>query len=62
MDKYLMLNRSYFQPQGMDNVRLTLVQAQKDTANNPLFHEDFFSEPQRRWEPRLRQCVSQRYL
>lgn len=52
MDKYLILNRSYFQPQGMDNVRLTLVQAQKDTANNPLFHEDFFSEPQRRWESR----------
>ena len=52
MDKYLMLNRSCFQPQGMDNVRLVLAKAQKDIENNPLFHEDFFSDPPRRWEVR----------
>ena len=47
-----MLNRSYFQPQGMDNIRLVLTQAEKDTQNNPLFHEDFFSDPPRGWEAR----------
>lgn len=47
-----MLDRSYFQPQGMDNVRLVLTQAEKDTQNNPLFHEDFFSDPPRGWEAR----------
>ena len=52
MDKYLMLNRSYFNAQGMDNVRLVLTPAQKDTENNPLFAEDFFSDPPRPWEVR----------
>lgn len=52
MDQYLFLNRSFLQPQGMENVRLAVSPIQKDTANNPLFHEDFFSDPPRRWEPR----------
>ena len=52
MDKYLMLNRSYFHPQGMDNVRLVVTPVQKDTENNPLFQEDFFSDPPRLWEVR----------
>lgn len=52
MDKYLLLDRSYLQPQGMDNARLVLAQAEKDTENNPLFHEDFFSNPPRKWEAR----------
>ncbi len=52
MGKYLLLNRSYLQPQGMDNIRLVLAQAEKDIINNPLFHEDFFSDPPRKWEIR----------
>ena len=52
MDKYLLLNRSYLQPQGMDNVRLVVAAAEKDTAHNPLFHEDFFSTPSLPWEAR----------
>ena len=49
MDRYLFLNRSFLNPQGMENVRLAVSPVQKDTANNPLFHEDFFSDPPRRW-------------
>ena len=52
MEKFLFLNRSYLLAQGMDNARLVLARAEKDTENNPLFHEDFFSDPPRRWEPR----------
>lgn len=52
MDKYLLFNRSYLQPQGMNNLRLVLAQAKKDAENNPLFTEDFFSTPQRKWEVR----------
>ena len=52
MDKYLLLNRSYLLPQGMDNVRLVVAKMEKDTVNNPLFTEDFFSNPPRRWEAR----------
>ena len=52
MDKYLLLDRSCLQPQGMDNVKLTVAKLEKDSSNNPLFHEDFFSDPPRRWEPR----------
>ena len=33
-------------------MRLVLTQAEKDTQNNPLFHEDFFSDPPRGWEAR----------
>lgn len=52
MDTYLLLNRSYLQPQGMDNIRLVVAHAEKDAANNPLFQEDFFNTPQRPWEVR----------
>lgn len=52
MNKYLFLDRSCLQPQGMDNARLMLAAAEKDTANNPLFHEDFFSTPSLPWEAR----------
>ncbi len=52
MDKYLFLDRGTLQPQGMDNVKLTVGHIQKDRSNNPLFHEDFFSNPPRRWEVR----------
>ena len=52
MDKYLLLDRGCLQPQGMDNVKLTVAKLVKDTAHNPMFHEDYFSDPPRRWEPR----------
>lgn len=52
MEKFLLLNRSYLLPQGMDNVKLVLAKAEKDTENNPLFREDYFSDPPRRWEQR----------
>ena len=52
MDKYLLLNRGVLQPQGMDNLKLVVAQIEKDTENNPLFYEDFFSDPPRKWEPR----------
>ena len=52
MNKYLFLDRSCLQPQGMENVRLVLAAAEKDTANNPLFSEGFFSTPSLPWEAR----------
>lgn len=52
MNKYLLLDRSSLQPQGMDNVRLVLAQVEKDTEHNPLFTEDYFSDPPRKWEVR----------
>lgn len=52
MEKFLLLNRSYLLPQGMDNVKLVLAEAEKDIENNPLFREDYFSDPPRRWEQR----------
>lgn len=36
----------------MDNMKLVVAQIEKDTENNPLFYEDFFSDPPRKWEPR----------
>ncbi|MCT1458207.1 hypothetical protein M3G03_01385 [Aestuariimicrobium sp. p3-SID1156] len=41
-----------FHPLGR-NMRLQLCQVQKDTENNPLFTEDFFADPPRRWEARF---------
>ena len=52
MDQYLFLDRSALQPQGMDNLKLTVAHIEKDTEHNPLFHEDFFSDPPRKWEVR----------
>ena len=52
MNKYLFLDRRCLQPQGMENVRLVLAAAEKDTANNPLFSEGFFSTPSLPWEAR----------
>lgn len=52
MDKYLLLDRSFLQPQALENVHLVLAQARKDTENNPLFTEDYFSDPPRKWEVR----------
>lgn len=52
MDKYFFLDRSSLQPQAMDNVRLRVIPAEKDTVHNPMFTEGFFAEPSLKWEVR----------
>lgn len=52
MDKYLFLNRSYLQPQGIRNAKLTVCKAKKDEKHNPLFTEEFFANPPKKWEVR----------
>ena len=61
MDKYLLLNRGVLQPQGMDNLKLVVAQIEKDTENNPLFYEDFFSDPPQMGAA-VRQRISECYL
>lgn len=39
-------------PQRMENVCLRVKPIVKDRAHNPLFTEDFFADPPRRWEAR----------
>lgn len=53
MQEFLLLDRSVLQPQGMDNVKLSVAQLEKDTDNNPMFGSDFFGDPPRRWEVHL---------
>ncbi len=52
MNQYLFLNRGILQPQGMENIKITVSQIKKDVIHNPLFSEDFFSDPPRKWEAR----------
>ena len=52
MDTYYFLDRGVLMPQRMENVRLQVKPIVKDEANNPLFTEDFFADPPRRWEVR----------
>lgn len=53
MKKYLMLDTGNLIGQGMDNVRQKVCRAQKDKEHNPMFTEDFFADPPRRWEARF---------
>ncbi len=52
MHRYYMFDRGIMQPQGMSNLRILPCKAQKDFDHNPLFREDFFSDPPRKWEVR----------
>lgn len=52
MEFYYFLDRSILQPQRMANMALRVQPAVKDRAHNPLFREDFFADPPRRWEVR----------
>ena len=52
MEKYFFFDRGILQPQTCRNFRITTCKGVKDTENNPLFREDFFSEPARKWEVR----------
>lgn len=36
----------------LNNVKLTINPVQKDIGNNPLFSEEYYSEPSRKWEVR----------
>ena len=52
MEKYFFFDRGILQPQATRNFQIRTCKGVKDTANNPLFREDFFSEPARKWEVR----------
>lgn len=52
MEKYFFFDRGILQPQRTRNLEIRTCKGVKDTVNNPLFREDFFSEPERRWEVR----------
>lgn len=52
MHKYFFFDRGILQPQGMRNLRTTVCQVQKDTETGPMFREDYFSQPSRKWEVR----------
>ena len=45
MDKYYFFDRGILQPQRTRNLEIRTCKGVKDTVNNPLFREDFFSEP-----------------
>lgn len=47
MKKYYMFDRRLFNPQGMENVRLSVSTPKKDEKNNPLFTQD------KPWEIRI---------
>lgn len=52
MNKYFFFDRGIIQPQATRNFAVRTCKGVKDTENNPLFREDFFSEPSRKWEVR----------
>ncbi|MBS4208676.1 hypothetical protein [Bacillus sp. FJAT-50079] len=52
MHKYLMLDRGILVGYSLTNSKITVNKIQKDTENNPLFGEEFFGNPAKRWEVR----------
>lgn len=50
--KYLFLDRGIIDGHNSENVILKLNQLIKDDENNPMFKEDYFSNPSRPWEVR----------
>lgn len=52
MNKYLMLDRGILDPQGMENVQLTVNPAVKDTETGVLFGEGWLDVPSKPWEVR----------
>ena len=52
MEKYFFFDRGILQPQATANFSIRAAKGVKDTVHNPMFREDFFSEPPRRWEVR----------
>lgn len=52
MHKYLLLDRGILVGYSLTNSRLTVNKIQKDEINNPLFGEEYFSDPAKKWEVR----------
>ncbi len=52
MHTYFLFDRGTLMGFRMSNAALEVSKLQKDTENNPLFTEDFFSDPPRKWEVR----------
>ncbi|WP_077369767.1 hypothetical protein [Anaerosalibacter sp. Marseille-P3206] len=52
MKKYLFLDRGIIDGHWTSNAILKLNQITKDVENNPMFREDYFSNPSRPWEVR----------
>ncbi len=52
MEKYFFFDRGNFQPQAMRNYEVRVCKGVKEREVNPMFREDFFSTPSRRWEVR----------
>lgn len=52
VNKYFFFDRGILQPQAMENLRIRTNKGRKDTEHNPMFREDFFSTPPRKWEVR----------
>ncbi len=50
--KYLFLDQGIVHAHFCENVQKKLNPVQKDTAHNPLFSEEFFADPPKRWEVR----------
>lgn len=50
--KYLLLDRGVIFPKGTRGVAPFINPIHKDTARNPLFCEDYFACPPRKWEVR----------
>jgi hypothetical protein len=50
--KYLFLDSGIINGHHCDNVEIHVNPIQKDQENNPLFKEEFFANPPKKWEPR----------
>lgn len=52
MKQYFFFDRGILQPQATRNFEIRACKGVKDRENNPMFREDFFSQPPRKWEVR----------
>lgn len=52
MHKYFLLDRGILVGYKMTNAKIEVNQITKDTANNPLFKEEYFAVPPKKWEVR----------
>ena len=52
MRKYYLFDRGFYHPQGNYNITIQSNKVTKDSINNPMFTEGFFSTPKLPWEVR----------
>lgn len=52
MNKYFFFDRGILNGYMLSNAKMEVNKITKDVEHNPLFREDFFSEPPRKWEVR----------